>query len=131
MKKHYISDQKLRDFGLTISFGIPLIIGFLIPLIYGHGFRIWTLFFATFFFICSILCPKLLYFPFRAWMKLGYLLGWFNSRLILTLIFFIILLPIAAFMKLFGYDPLKKDFKNQITYKENKLNYKVDLRRIF
>ena len=64
-------------------------------------------------------------------MKLGYLLGWINSRLILTLIFFVILLPIAAFMRLFGYDPLKRDFTNQITYKENKLNYKVDLSRIF
>ena len=30
MKKHYIPDQKLRDFGLTISFGMPLIIGFLV-----------------------------------------------------------------------------------------------------
>lgn len=131
MKKDFIPYQKLRDFGLTLSFGIPLIIGFLIPLIHGQGFRFWTLFFAAFFFISSILYPKLLNFPFRAWIKLGYLLGWINSRLILTLIFFIILLPIAAFMKLFGYDPLKRDFTNQITYKENKLNYKVDLRRIF
>lgn len=131
MKKDYISYQKLRGFGLTISFGIPLIIGYLVPLIHGQGFRFWTLFIATFFFISSILYPKLLNFPFRVWMKLGYLLGWINSRLILTLIFFVILLPIAAFMRLFGYDPLKRDFKNQITYKENKLNYKVDLSRIF
>ena len=62
-------------------------------------------------------------------MKIGYLLGWINSRLILTLIFrnFI---TYNSFMRLFGYDPLKRDFKNQI-YKENKLNYKVDLSRIF
>ena len=45
MNKKQISKKMLKDFGILIGLGFPLIIGFIIPFISGHSFRIWTLFF--------------------------------------------------------------------------------------
>ena len=76
--------------------------------------------------------PKTLKYPYEAWMKFGNLLGLINSYIILGLVFFIILQPIAFIMKLFSYDPLhrKKNPKNK-TYREIKHNKQIDLTQIF
>ena len=41
--KQKTEDKKLREFGFLIGFGVPLIIGLIIPLVFGHEFREWTL----------------------------------------------------------------------------------------
>ena len=38
------SKKKLREFSYIFGIGFPLLIGFLIPLIFRHEFRIWTIF---------------------------------------------------------------------------------------
>ena len=81
--------------------------------------------------IFALIRPNLLFYPYKAWMKLGYILGWINSRIILGLVFFIVLLPIAIFMKFFGHDPLRIKKSNQKSYKEDKINHKVNLKKIF
>jgi len=43
----------------------------------------------------------------KAWLKLSEVLGWFNSRILLGLVFFIVLTPVAVFSKLFRKDPLQ------------------------
>ena len=64
-------------------------------------------------------------------MKIGHVLGWVNSRLVLGLVFLIVLMPISFVMKLFGYDPLRKKKDNQNSYKEKKIYGKFDLTKIF
>ena len=90
-----ISKKDLREFGILIGFGFPIIIGLLIPAITGHGFRSWTIWVGFLGLIFGLISPNLLKLPYKAWMKLGYLLGWVNSRIILGIIFFI-----AGFKKL-------------------------------
>ena len=51
--------------------------------------------------------------------------------LILDTKLIIILVIIAFFMKISGYDPLKKKIKNVKTFKDYKKNQKIDLTRIF
>ena len=46
MKELLSSNKQLRQFGLVIGFGFPIIIGYLVPLISGHVFKSWTLFVA-------------------------------------------------------------------------------------
>ena len=42
----------------------------------------------------------------RVWLAIGHGLGWINARIILGFIFFVIVTPIALFMKLLGRDLL-------------------------
>ena len=131
MKKRSISQKQLREFGYIIGIGIPVIFGYIIPLISGHLFRLWSLWIGIPIFILGVLKPSLLFYPYKIWMKIGFLLGWINSRIILGIIFLLVLQPIALIMKIFKYDPLRKNKTNNISYKEQKKNYKVDFTRIF
>ena len=129
--KERISKKQLREFGLIIGFGFPLFIGFLIPSLLGHGFRIWTLWVAVPAFILGITSPHLLHYPYKSWILLGNALGWVNSKIILGLVFIFVLQPIAFLMRLTGYDPLRTRRKGDKTYRENKKNHQTDLTRIF
>ena len=129
--KEIISKKQLRDFGLLIGLGIPLLIGWLLPFLTGHGFREWTLFIGLPTLIIGLIAPRILYYPYKSWIALGNFLGWVNSRIILGLVFIIVLLPIAFVMRLTGYDPLRIRTKGKKTYREDRRNYKTDLTRIF
>ena len=123
--------KQLREFGLIIGFGFPILIGWIIPALLGYAFRIWTLWIALPFLILGFLKPRLLFYPYKGWMLLGLVLGWINSRIILGLVFFLVLQPIALIMKFVGYDPLKIKKSNEISYREDKSNYKINLKKPF
>ena len=126
-----ISKKELRNFGLLTGLGSPILLGWLIPLIMGHAFKVWTLYLGVLGITIGLIAPFLLYYPYKICAKLGYALGWVNSRILLSLVFIAVLLPIALVMRLFGYDPLRIHRKGQKTYRENKKNYEVDFFRIF
>ena len=64
-------------------------------------------------------------------MALGHFLGWINSHIILGLVFILLLQPIAYIMRLTGYDPLRTKRKGEKTYRENRKDHNIDLKRIF
>ena len=126
-----VSKKNLKDFGILFGILFPLLIGWLIPLISGHDLRLWTFIVGIVFFLLGSLKPNLLLRPYQFWMKLGYLLGWLNSRIILGIVFFLVLQPIALIMKLSKYDPLKLKFNNDISYREAKVESIINLSKIF
>ena len=129
--KFSITKKKLREFGFLVGFGFPILIGWILPSIIGHGLRIWTLWIGVPSIILGFASPNLLLYPFKAWMALGYILGWVNSRIILGLVFLLILLPISLVMKIFSYDPLRKKKNNEKSYREIIKNKSIDFTRIF
>ena len=108
-----VSKKILREFGFLIGFGFPFLLGWIIPFFGGHSFRTWTLWISFPSIILAISKPQLLLYPYKAWMRLGHILGWVNSRIILGLVYIIILQPIALIMKLIGHDPLRLKRMNQ------------------
>ena len=129
--KENISNKVLREFGFLICIAFPLLIGWFLPVLGGHPFRVWTLFISLPSGILAILKPGLLLYPYKLWMKIGHILGWVNSRLILGLVFLIVLQPISLIMRLFGHDPLGIKNHNRISYREIKTNKKVNFKKIF
>ena len=130
MKNKFIEKKELQKFGLFIGFGFPIIFGILLPLITGQLIKSWTLWIGLTSLFLSIYNPKFLNIPYKIWLQVSKILGWFNSKIILGSIFFIILLPLAFFMRLFKYDPLRKNKSDETSFRENKTN-KNDLNRIF
>jgi len=129
--KETISKKQLREFGLLIGFGFPILIGWLLPALFGHEVRAWTLWIGIPGLILGLVAPRLLHYPYKVWMALGHALGWVNSHIILGLVFILVLQPIAYIMRLTGYDPLKRRRKEEKTYRENRQNHQTDLTRIF
>ena len=130
MKNSY-SKKTLTEFGILFGLSFPIFIGWIIPLIGGHSFRLWTLWIGIFFMIFGIFFPRLLLYPYRAWMKIGDGLSWINSRIILGIVFLMVVQPIALIMKLINYDPLRLKKNNGNSYRENIRSKKIDLKRIF
>jgi len=129
--KETIFKKQLREFGLLIGFGFPILIGILLPAVAGHGFRAWTLWVGVPALIFGLTAPRLLHYPYKGWMTLGHALGWINSHIILGLVFIVVLQPIAYAMRVSGYDPLRRRRKGEETYRENRKNHHTDLTRIF
>ena len=129
--KETTSIKQIREFGLLIGFGFPILVGWLLPSFLGHGFRSWTLWVGFPSLILSIIKPGLLLYPYKGWMTLGLALGWINSRIILGLVHFLVLQPIAIIVKIVGYDPLKTKKNNEESYREDKTNHVIDLKKIF
>ena len=129
--KEKISKKQLREFGLIIGFGFPIFLGWLIPSLVGHGFRSWTLWVGIPGLIIGLSAPRILYYPYKVWIALGHTLGRVNSHIILGLVFIFILQPISYIMRIFGYDPLRKQRKGKKTYRENRQDHHIDLTRIF
>ena len=129
--KEIISKKQLREFGLLIGFGFPILIGWLLPLLLGHQFRTWTLWIGVPGLLIGFTAPRLLHYPYKGWMLLGHVLGWINSHIILGLVFIFVLQPIAYIMRLKGYDPLKTKRKGEKTYREVFKDKNIDLKRLF
>ncbi len=129
--KEIISKKQLREFGLLIGFGFPILIGWLLPSLFGHQFRAWTLWIGVPGLLIGFTAPRLLHYPYKGWMLLGHVLGLINSHIILGLVFIFVLQPIAYIMRLTGYDPLKTKRKVEKTYREVRKDKNIDLKRIF
>jgi len=56
--------------------------------------------------IFSIAAPRALDVPARLWWRLAEALGWFNTRLLLTAFFVLVVTPIAVLFRLIGRDAL-------------------------
>ena len=126
--KDTISKKQLREFGLLIGFGFPTLIGWVLPSIFRHEFRLWTLWVGTLGLILGLTAPRLLKYPYKGWMALGDTLGWINSHIILGLVFILVLQPIAYIMRLTGYDPLRRRRKGDTSYREDRKDHKTDLK---
>ena len=126
-----ISKKQLCEFGIFIGFGFPIIVGWLIPLLFGHEFKVWTLWIGVPGLILGVISPRMLHYPYKIWMALGHALGWVNSHIILGLVFIFLVQPIAYIMRLTGYDPLRKLQKGKKSYREVRKDDHIDLTRIF
>ena len=125
------SKKTLRDFGLLVGLTFPILIGLIIPFLTGHNIRIWTIFFSLPLILLALVSPRMLYYPYKIWMKIGFILGYINSRIILGAVFIFILQPIAFIMKLFKYDPLRLRKSGISSYRELPNQKTVNLKRIF
>ena len=68
-----------------------------------------------------------------AWLKLALGLGWVNSRVLLSIIYFIFLMPLAWVSRLFTKDPLtlRKKKTSTLFVERNHLYTKKDLENIW
>ena len=95
--KTKLAKKDLREFAYVLGIGLPLIVGFLIPIIFGHQIRLWTLWAGIIFLLIGIIKPTILHYLYIAWMKLGEVLGLINGQLIFRTCFYICSTPNLLF----------------------------------
>jgi len=100
--------QELRKFGLIFAGMFILIFALLLPWIWDKSSPTWAWIVAAVFASAGLLVPMALGPVYRLWMKIGNVLGWINTRIILGLVFFLIFAPVALFFRLVRKDILKQ-----------------------
>ena len=123
--------NELRNFGLFVGIFFPFLIGFILPYLFGHQFRYWTLLIGLPLILVGLISPKNLKFFYDVWIQIGNVLGFINSKIILSAIFILIVQPIALIMKIVGYDPLRRKINTSESYRELRKNDKIYLEKIF
>ena len=99
--KNFKSEKSdLRNFGITVGIILLIISGFLFWK-EKESFQIFLAIGITLFFT-AIAIPFVLKPVYWIWMIFAIILGWFMTRLILSLLFYIILTPIGLTLRLFG-----------------------------
>jgi len=121
--------------GSNRSFGIVFFIVFLLiaiyPLINNEGLRIWSIIIAIFFLILGLINSKVLT-PFnKLWFKFGLLLGKIISPIIMGIIFFLVVTPIAFIMRTIGKDLLNLKFNKNKSYWIEKTGPKSKMKNQF
>jgi len=106
--------------GSNRSFGIVFFIVFLIislyPLLNDSEIRLWSLIISIIFLVLGIANSKLLTPINKIWFKFGLLLGKIVSPIIMGIIYFFVVTPIAILMKLLKKDILNLKYNNKDTY---------------
>jgi hypothetical protein len=101
--------RELRRFGITVG-SVLAIIGFWPALWRVEPPRYWLVVPAGTLLTLGLFAPALLRKPFALWMRVAFALGWINTRVLLTVLFYLVLTPTAVIMKLVGFDPMNRKF---------------------
>jgi hypothetical protein len=104
-----------------LNFGMVILIGFGIigALLYMKGktnvaIGIWSG--ATAVFLLAALIPSAANPFYVLWMGFGMVMGFIMSRIVLTLIFYVVLTPVALIFRLMNRDALRKKTRQESTY---------------
>jgi hypothetical protein len=119
MENALIDRSQLRKFGLILSSALVLIFGLLLPYLNSRMMPAWPFATAIVLLIPTFIQPLWLKTIYTPWMKLGAVMGWINTRIILGIVFFILITPMGLLMRLLGKDPMQRKLdKTKTSYRK-------------
>lgn len=93
--------KELRIFGLTFAVAIPLAFAVLLPWLFSQPVPWWPFILSALLFAGALIYSPSLYYPYRGWMFVGSILAWTNTKIILMLAYYILLVPLGCVLRLF------------------------------
>jgi Saxitoxin biosynthesis operon protein SxtJ len=94
-----------RTFGLVL--GVAFMIFGVFPVSYGNPPRLWVITIGGAFLILALAVPRVLHRSNVYWSKFGLLLNRIVSPVVMALIFFAVVTPVALVLRRLGSDPLR------------------------
>ena len=121
--------------GSNRSFGIVFFIVFLIislwPLLNSNEIRIWSLIVSIIFLTLGLINSKALTPLNKLWFKFGIFLGNIISPIVMGIIYFAVVTPIALLLKVINKDVLSLKKTKQASYWKNKEKYNSSMKNQF
>jgi len=105
------SSKEIRKFGLVIAIALGVIGSFVYVKFGNFNVVGWLWGIGLLFLILGFILPSVLRPVYRIWMLLAYFIGGIVSRVILTVLFYVVLTPTALVLRLFGKDVLDQRFE--------------------
>ena len=110
MENVEVTNKTLRQFGLMVG-GVFLVIGLWPFLWRQEAIREWAVVLGALLSVAGLAMPAILKYPYQGWMRVGHVMGWINTRIILSVLFYGIVTPMGLVMKLAGRDPMCRGFE--------------------
>jgi hypothetical protein len=103
-------DRKgLRQFGLTTGAAVVVIFGMFFPWLLDLSWPLWPWAIAAPLWLLGLVQPSWLRWIYRAWMRFGLLASRVMTPLVLGIVFFVMISPMAMIRRLMGKDALRKN----------------------
>ena len=100
--------KELRQFGITVGVFLGLLAGLF--LLRQRDYYLYFFIFSLTFIFLGLVLPATLKHIQKIWMSLGILIGWLVTRVILTVLFYLVVTPIGVIAKVFGKHLLDTKF---------------------
>ncbi len=128
-----LDTKGLREFGLIGGSIVAVLFGFLLPIIRHHSLSVIPWVIAGVLWIWAIIAPTTLNFIYQIWMRIGLVLGWIQTRIILGVLFYIMITPIGLIRRLLNQDPMMRSFDPELSnYRQlSKLRTRESMERPF
>ena len=110
-----VSEKDLRKFGVGLAVLLPLLFYGLLPWIFGFDRAIWPWIAGAGVLAVALAFPVGLKPVYRTLMWIALPLGRFNSWLLLSLVYFVMVVPMGLIMRLLGKDPIPKRFDSSVS----------------
>lgn len=118
LDKKELDKKELRKFGFILATGLVVIFGLFFPYFWDYTIPKWPWVAGLIFVVIALLLPLALRPVYVLWMKIGHVLGWINTRIILSVIFYVIFSPVAFVLLVLRKDPMcRKLDKDMQTYR--------------
>ena len=105
-----ITIKQLRSFGMTVG-GIFAGIGLWPLLVHRTAPRGWFIVIAGALLLPAAIYPQILFWPHKGWMFLGHVLGWINTRIILSVVFYLVVTPVGIIRAWLGKDSMGQQLR--------------------
>lgn len=92
-------ETALKSFAITMAIVLPLVFMALLPWLFNAFIPMWPIYISFSLSGLYIFAPKYLYYPYVVWMLLASVLGWINTRIILAIAYYFLIVPIGLIMQ--------------------------------
>lgn len=101
-----LDSQGLRKFAITTAIVLIVLFALLLPWIFGFSFPLWPWIGGGILAAWGLVAPSTLNPVYKVWMKFGLIMSRITTPIILGIVYYLVLTPVAFVMKISGRDPL-------------------------
>ena len=110
--------RELRKFGLITGLIVALLFGLLLPWMFSKPSSKWSWMVSSVLLIWALIAPSTLKIIYNVWMRIGLVLGWLTTKIVLSIVFYFVVTPMGLLMKIFREDPMRRKIdKEAVSYR--------------
>jgi saxitoxin biosynthesis operon SxtJ-like protein len=113
-----VTRADLRRFGLTVGGALVVLFGLTLPWLFSFAIPYWPFVLGGALIIAGLVAPAALGPVQTVWMWVAEKVGAFNSRVILTLVFYAVFTPFGWLRRVFGVDAMGARDAGAATYRK-------------